>query len=708
MIMFYEVGRAYQRGDDIYRLLDMNDEKFVMIEVLAEKSVPQTYDKIILEKEFKDESIDRLDYEDDPWWENQYREYPENHEYIKKRDRNLARISAIINHSQCFESSIRGQLVRCLELDGKGSRSTLYRYCRRYWQRGMCPNALLPDLLKCGKKGEKKTRGEVSLGSKSSIDPKLSEGLTPEIKKMMTASLNATKFSGKYKSLAKGKKKNIFFVKHAYHDFVLRYCNGDPSKIDKGLPKKSLFKSFYYNEFTLEQRERANVGDKNFNANNRSLNSTARASGGYPGKTYSIDSTPLDGGVADEDRSPHGRPTFYACIDDYTSGCVGFWLVLTPPSYINVVHCLKMAMEGAAEFCNELGVFVDLRDFPFSGKPEEVFADLGSDFKTKNMNALVKVHNIAVKHSGAGQPDKRPSVEKFFDRLHGEILHKIPGVISEYSSKKSGGQDSRENYSLFLKELYEILIDAVVTLNNTPLTDFDDDGDYPIGRSTAPIDIWNWGIPHRGKKLQKIDGDQFFFTMLKREEATRSRDVLTIDGLRFTCSKFSGIRRRVRGGYEKYQVVRNPMDASRIWLVPGEGESKYLECEIHKKDRRHKGRTWTDALAYDIEREIANAKKAKTNLKKMVSKSREQVAMLKNAELENKKAAKGKTKKQRLAGLSDKESQRKTSQSIYALSTPDSTSQHVLSVNEQEIITAEISNAQDANVNSARSQRFMK
>ena len=41
------------------------------------------------------------------------------------------------------------------------------------------------------------------------------------------------------------------------------------------------------------------------------------------------------------------------------------------------------------------------------------------------------------------------------------------------------------------------------------------------------------------------------------------------------------------------------------------------------------------------------SKKAKKNLKELVNKSRAQVAMLKNAELENKKAAKGKTKKQR-------------------------------------------------------------
>jgi hypothetical protein len=708
MIMFLQVNRVYERDDSIFRLLELNDKQCVLMDVKSNKSIPTFHDRAMLEKEFCEDKIALLDPKDDPWWEHQHREYPESHEHLEKRDFNLERISTIINHNECFDSKVRGKLVALLELEGKGSRSTLYRYCRRYWQRGMCPNALLPDFPSCGAIGKKKTRGHIPLGRRPSIDPTICEGLSPEIKKLMSSALNATKFSGKYKSLAKGKKKNIFFVKHAYQDFALRYCKGDPSKVDKGLPSKASFKGYYYNEHTTEQIERANDGDKNFNANKRALNATIRSNGGYPGKAYIIDSTPIDVGVANEERLPHGRPTFYACIDEFTSACAGFWLVLTPPSYINVVHCLKMAMEGKVEFCNKLGVFVDLRDFPFLGKPEEVFADLGSDFKTKNLNPLIKVHNVAVKHSGAGQPDKRPSVEKFFDRLHNEILHKVPGVVSEYSSKKSGGQDSRDSYSLLLSELYEVIIDAVVTLNNTPLSDFDDDGDYPYGRSTTPIDIWNWGIPHRGKSLPHIDGDQFFFSMLKREEATRCLNVLKIDGIRFTCPKFSGIRRKNRNGDEIYQIVRDPMDASQIWLVPGEGESKYIECEIHTLDRRNKGKAWVDAVSYETARKTANAMQERKNLKKLVSKDPEQQAMIKNAELENKQSGKGKTKKERLGGLGDKESQRTTSQFIYGMFTPDSTSEYVWSGNEQVMEQAVLNIAQDANVNSARSQRFMK
>ncbi|NMP16232.1 hypothetical protein [Thalassotalea sp. Y01] len=706
--MFYEECRAYRIDGVIYRLLQMTDETFVLVDVLSEKDVPRHFDRKEIELALAKECNDRLEFDEDPWWDHQHREYSENHEHVKKRDEILARIAPIINHPDCFDSAVRGKLIALLEAEGMGSRSTIYRNCRRYWQRGMSPNALLPDLPNCGGKGKSKTRGEKPLGAPSSIDPRKTEQLSEGIKKMMRASLNATRFSGKYRSLAKGKKKNMSFLKFAYHDFTLRYCDGDPSKVDKGLPKESLLKSFYYNNYDHETQERTNVGDKNFNANNRLLTSTIRENGGYPGKTYVIDSTPIDIGTANEERLPGARPTLYACVDEFTSACVGFWLVLTPPSYINVVHCLKMAMEGSSKLCKKLGFFVDMRDFPFSGKPEEIFADLGADFKTKNMNALVTVHNVAIKHSGAGQPDKRPSVEKFFDRLHGEILHKVPGVVSEYSSKKSGGQDSRENYSLLLKELYEVVIDAVVTLNNTPLSDFDDDGDYPGGMSTTPIDIWHWGIPHRGKKLPAIDGDQFFFTMLKREEATRHRNVLKIDGIRFLCKKFSGIRRKIRGGHENYQVVRDPMDASQIWLVPEEGKSKYIECEIHPKDRGHKCRTWTDVLAYDKARKIKNAEKKRENLKKLVVSNPKQVAMLKNAELENKKAVKGLTKQQKLAGLSDKEGHRQRSQSIYNLSTPSSSSEHVLSMDELKFIPAELSDATDAKQKSARTQRFMK
>ncbi|WP_229219388.1 hypothetical protein [Duganella sp. BJB1802] len=53
-----------------------------------------------------------------------------------------------------YEARLRGQLVAQATVDHGVSHPTIYRYLRRYWQRGQTPNALLPDYCNSGGRGK--------------------------------------------------------------------------------------------------------------------------------------------------------------------------------------------------------------------------------------------------------------------------------------------------------------------------------------------------------------------------------------------------------------------------------------------------------------------------------------------------------------------------------------------------------------------------
>ena len=53
-----------------------------------------------------------------------------------------------------YETRARGQLIAACRLEHGVSHPTLYRYLRRYWERGQHPDALLPDYANSGAPGK--------------------------------------------------------------------------------------------------------------------------------------------------------------------------------------------------------------------------------------------------------------------------------------------------------------------------------------------------------------------------------------------------------------------------------------------------------------------------------------------------------------------------------------------------------------------------
>ena len=66
--------------------------------------------------------------------------------YRSKRDRAWAMIRALIfDQPAIFQSVSRSRTVQAAMAETGATKQTIYRLLRRYWQRGMTPNTLLPD-----------------------------------------------------------------------------------------------------------------------------------------------------------------------------------------------------------------------------------------------------------------------------------------------------------------------------------------------------------------------------------------------------------------------------------------------------------------------------------------------------------------------------------------------------------------------------------
>ena len=85
--------------------------------------------------------------------------------YVALRDRAWTMLSELVQLvPDIYEARRRGELVQEAARRHGVSHPTLYRYLRRYWQRGQTPNALLPDYANSGGRGKTRAANGVKRG----------------------------------------------------------------------------------------------------------------------------------------------------------------------------------------------------------------------------------------------------------------------------------------------------------------------------------------------------------------------------------------------------------------------------------------------------------------------------------------------------------------------------------------------------------------
>lgn len=637
------------------RVLQTREDTYVLIDVSCSKALPYLAEISYIDRLVLEEKVKPVE---DPWLHIVNRKYSPDSIYIKMRDENLKRINGLISNPCYFDKTVRGVLANYIvQMEGI-AKTTVYKYCRRYWQSGFKENALLPRYDKCGGKGKKKSRNEKPLGRPNSNADITSTQMTASLEKLMNRAIKDTILSGKIINNKNGKPESTYSLQSAYNAFISLYCERDTSRIDGKHPSPESFRHFYYSRYDPALREKKKSGERHFNANLRPLTGSVRQELIGSGESYSIDSTQFDIGAADDDRLPLGRPTLYVAVDDFSSAIVGFFLVLTPPSYFNAVTALSIACGSKVEFASELGFALSDDDWPMSGKPKAIFADLGSEFKTKNIEAFTAKHGIAIKNSGAGQPDKRSIGENVFARIKSIVRSRLPGLVAASSSKKSGGKDTQLGYALTLDELRREVLKAVILLNETPLKMWDADRDYPADLPKTPNNIWKWSISNRVGCLPAVDRKNFWFSVLKEEEATVTRDMLKIGKVKYICATLSGARIKKTKKREKVGVVRDVSDASSIYIIPVDGRHEYTKCQLSGLDRRFKGMHWKD-VEIQLKREKEAQRAGETNrLRLETEQSNDTKVVVENALKEKAEMIKGLTIAEQKSKLGDRAAQR--------------------------------------------------
>jgi hypothetical protein len=111
--------------------------------------------------------------------------------YIEVQARGLEVISALAaSEPAIYQPRQRGKMVQEYSARNGISHPTIYRYLRRYWERGQTPDALLPDYANSGARG--KTRGisaDVKRGRPRKAGSHPGFNADPDIRKIFGAAI---------------------------------------------------------------------------------------------------------------------------------------------------------------------------------------------------------------------------------------------------------------------------------------------------------------------------------------------------------------------------------------------------------------------------------------------------------------------------------------------------------------------------------------
>lgn len=583
--------------DTVERILWISSDYTVavLIDVYADKGVP-------IFKNVKDIESDidtgkAVLVKEDPfqifWIED---EISEKEKKVREKAWNIIEVIAEKeNEPEIFYSKRRGELVSKARENFGVSIKTVYKYLRRYWQRGKHKNALLPDYKNIGNKGQEKRVTDKKIGRPKKYKDIVGEGVNvnEETKKIFRVALNKFYYTKAGNSLS------------TVYQLMRKEFYADGYRIDGGVDKPILkpssevptfgqFKYFFYKERNLKKEIYSRQGSKEYLQNHRPIlgNSTVEAHGpGY----YEIDATIADVYLVSRYNRNWiiGRPVIYFCIDRFSRMITGLYVGLEGPSWNGAMNALANSVSNKVDFCKEYDIEITEEQWPVQHLCDTLMADRG-ELEGSLAESLISSLHIKVQNSGPYRADAKGIIERNFRIINDKVVKPLlPGAVNPTAGR--GDKNYRLDGVLDLYQMTQILIYSILQHNQSWLNNYNreemmiSDDIEPV-----PIKLWNWGIKNRAGLLRSVSEDIVKLNLMPVKKASITESGIRLFGGLFYTSENALKERlfekaRIQGSW-KVEVSYDPRNLNYIYIRKENGRS-FEKCYLIDGQEAHKNKS---------------------------------------------------------------------------------------------------------------------
>ena len=287
-----------------------------------------------------------------------------------------------------------------------------------------------------------------------------------------------------------------------------------------------------------------------------------------------FDSTVCDIYLINEKGELIGRPVLTACLDAYSSLCLGYSL-----GWVGGVPSLKKLVMNIVDdkkvLCSKYGIEIEENDWINKNLlPHKFITDRGRDYLSENFSQLTDL-GIEIINLPPYRPDLKGIVEKFFDLVQSTYKKALgnKGVIfSDFQER--GAVDYRLQATLTLEQFEKVILNCIVHYNKGIMVNLP----YELVGKCEPFanEIFNYMITQSDDTFIKTNNDIVEKTLLPRCEAQFKRTGLIVNGIRY--KNICCMDRYLDD--EKVLVAYNPNDVSKIWLIE---KGNYIEFDLIEK-----------------------------------------------------------------------------------------------------------------------------
>ena len=524
-------NELYLRDDTHFRILwvDERSDLTVCIAIEDNKGLPELTSFADMLSQIGEGIVTKSD--DDP-----YSSWPPESSLSeaqkKKRDTNWLIIESLVRSApEIFLRNQRSRLLR-EKCDETGvSVATLYKFLRRYWQRGLCKNALLPDYRKCGMRGLPKRAGLAKRG-RPSLDPSKIRGINIDDVALgnIKVSLQRHYWNRKGKTLAFAHKR---MLEEFYRD--LNHETGE-LELRPAFPLLATYRYWAARLIGPREKKRSRLGAISYEKDHRPILSTSNMRVLGPGSRYQIDATIGDIYLVSRFRRNQivGRPTIYLVSDVFSRMIVGMYVGLENPSWIGAMAAIANTASDKVAYCDQYGIEITPERWPCAHLPSVILGDR-AELLGRDSNRLVAELGLTVENSAPYRADWKGIVERLFNTIQAEFQPYVEGYVHKDFGRRTG-RDYRWDAEWDIHQFTRLMIRLVLKRNESHrIQGYDFDQDM-VQDDVPPIalDIWNWGIRHRSGLLRKRDEKEVKVALMPQDKGRVTRKGIVFKNCHYT------------------------------------------------------------------------------------------------------------------------------------------------------------------------------
>lgn len=533
---------------------------------------------------------------------------------LKERDREIRNkawsiINTLVieNEPDIYRRELRGPLVKKAASEFSVTEKTVYKYLRKYWQRGKNKNALLPDYDKSGGRGKPKKAGEKKRGRPRKNASFIGEGVNvdEETKKIFRIAINRYYNTGKENTLVETYKQ---MISDFYADEI-RYENGVEKPLLKPasqIPTITQFKYWHEKEQDIKKETIARKSSRKYELEHRPVLGTSLGGLIGPGSVYQIDATVCDVYLVSRYNRNWiiGRPVIYVLIDVFSRLITGVYVGLEGPSWLGAMMALANAATDKAKFCKEYEIEVNEGQWPCCHMPQRIVADR-AEMLCKNAESFANALNIEIKYASPYRADWKGIVEQNFRVIQQKVKPFLPGFV-DVDFRERGVRDYRLDAKLDIYQFTKIIIKCIVYHNTVHYLSTYTREEMMIFDEVKPIplELWNWGIANRSGCLKYYPEDFVKLSLMPMDKARVTHKGIIYKKLHYSCDR--AVREmwfdRARRKTWKVDISYDPRNINSIYIRDAEDQGLYEKCFLLDSQSRYLGKTAEEIeylLAYE-------------------------------------------------------------------------------------------------------------